>query len=321
MRQNVPPLPQGVQIVDPKTGFTTLAFQQWWQMATQNNGAAFDEIDGKADAGPVTTSGLTETSQTILGRVSSLTGPIEELTLGGDLEFSGSTVRGKAYTGDVTKSAGGTVLTLATVNSNVGTFGDSSHVSQITVNGKGLITAAASVAISAGAISGGAALTKTDDTNVTLTLGGTPATALLQATSITVGWSGQLAASRGGTGVSTASANTVFAGPTSGGAVTPSFRTITLASADFNNQGTATTLLHGNASGNPSWAAVSLSADVTGNLGVSHLNSGTNAASNTFWAGDGTWKASTAYAPLVNGTTPGPVLMADPVGQCIMAPI
>lgn len=48
-----------------------------------------------------------------------------------------------------------------------------------------------------------AALTKTDDTNVTLTLGGTPATALLQATSLTLGWSGQLAISRGGTGLGT----------------------------------------------------------------------------------------------------------------------
>src|SRR5207344_2684787 len=45
-----------------------------------------------------------------------------------------------------------------------------------------------------------AALTRTNDTNVTLTLGGTPATALLQATSITVGWTGTLAASRGGFG-------------------------------------------------------------------------------------------------------------------------
>lgn len=45
-----------------------------------------------------------------------------------------------------------------------------------------------------------AALTKVDDTNVTLTLGGTPATALLQATSLTLGWTGQLAISRGGTG-------------------------------------------------------------------------------------------------------------------------
>ncbi len=42
----------------------------------------------------------------------------------------------------------------------------------------------------------GAALTKTDDTNVTLTLGGTPSTALLNAASITVGWTGTLAAGR-----------------------------------------------------------------------------------------------------------------------------
>ena len=41
-----------------------------------------------------------------------------------------------------------------------------------------------------------AALTKVDDTNVTLTLGGTPSTALLQSTSLTLGWTGTLADSR-----------------------------------------------------------------------------------------------------------------------------
>lgn len=41
-----------------------------------------------------------------------------------------------------------------------------------------------------------AALTKTDDTNVTLTLGGTPATSLLQAVSLTLGWTGTLADGR-----------------------------------------------------------------------------------------------------------------------------
>ena len=46
------------------------------------------------------------------------------------------------------------------------------------------------------------ALTKTDDTNVTVTLGGSPTTALLAATSLTLGWSGQLAVGRGGTGLS-----------------------------------------------------------------------------------------------------------------------
>lgn len=52
----------------------------------------------------------------------------------------------------------------------------------------------------------GAALTRTNDTNVTLTLGGTPSTALLRATSLTLGWTGELAVDRGGTGASTAPA-------------------------------------------------------------------------------------------------------------------
>ena len=45
-----------------------------------------------------------------------------------------------AYTGDVSSSQGGTTLTLATVNSNIGTFNN------VTVNGKGLVTAASNVA-------------------------------------------------------------------------------------------------------------------------------------------------------------------------------
>ena len=49
----------------------------------------------------------------------------------------------------------------------------------------------------------GAALTRTDDTNVTLTLGGAPTTALVNAASLTLGWTGQLAVGRGGSGAST----------------------------------------------------------------------------------------------------------------------
>jgi len=45
-----------------------------------------------------------------------------------------------------------------------------------------------------------AALSRVDDTNVTMTLGGTPLTALLQAASMTLGWTGQLSVARGGTG-------------------------------------------------------------------------------------------------------------------------
>ena len=72
-----------------------------------------------------------------------------------------------------------------------------------------------------------AALTETSDTNVILTLGGAPTTALLQATSITVSWSGLLGLARGGTNAnltaaaggitySTASALALSAAGTSG---------------------------------------------------------------------------------------------------------
>lgn len=54
-----------------------------------------------------------------------------------------------------------------------------------------------------------AALTKTDDTNVTLTLGGSASTALLNAASLTLGWTGTLATTRGGTGLSSFTANGV----------------------------------------------------------------------------------------------------------------
>jgi hypothetical protein len=54
-----------------------------------------------------------------------------------------------------------------------------------------------------GADIAGSELNKTDDTNVTISLGGTPASALLQPVSLTLGWTGQLAVGRGGTGAST----------------------------------------------------------------------------------------------------------------------
>lgn len=86
------------------------------------------------------------------------------------------------------------------------------------------------------------ALTKADDTNVTITLGGNPATSLLRAVSLTLGWTGQLAIGRGGTGLSAlGTANQLIrvnAGATALEYFTPTFLTSALTSL---NTLTATT--------------------------------------------------------------------------------
>ena len=56
-----------------------------------------------------------------------------------------------AFSGDATSTSGTAVLTLATVNAGVGSFGSGTAVASLTVNAKGLITAASAVNITGSA--------------------------------------------------------------------------------------------------------------------------------------------------------------------------
>jgi hypothetical protein len=81
-----------------------------------------------------------------------------------------------AFTGDATSTVNTSALTLATVNSNTGSFGSTTSVPVITVNGKGLITA-----VSTATVSGSISVTGGD-----LTLSGNTGTAITNATLATV---------------------------------------------------------------------------------------------------------------------------------------
>lgn len=88
------------------------------------------------------------------------------------------------------------------------------------------------------------------------------------------------------------------------------------APATLASLGTTTTVLHGNAAGAPTFGAVDLANDVTGNLTVTHLNGGTGASSSTFWRGDGTWAAASGGSGCTTSGSNGQLLTDNGAGGC-----
>jgi hypothetical protein len=167
------------------------------------------------------------------GTVFSLIAPVT--TVNGGTGLTSFTSGGAVYASSTS------ALTTGTLPVTAGGSGATTLTGYLIGNGTSAFTASAT--IPASAISSGAALTRVDDTNVTLTLGGSPSSALLAATSLTLGWSGQLAISRGGTnGTATPTAGTVAYGTGSAYA--------------FTSAGTTGQVLLSNGSSAPSWGGI-----------------------------------------------------------------
>lgn len=155
-------------------------------------------------AGSITASKLVGTDIETVGTITSGTWNATKIS-----ETYGGTNQNSYTLGDILYSS--SANTLSKLSGNI-----SLTKKFLTQTGTGTVSAAPEWGtITAGDITG-AALTKTDDTNVTLTLGGSPTTALLNAASLTLGWTGILSGTRGGTGVNNGSRTIDITGGSTG---------------------------------------------------------------------------------------------------------
>lgn len=140
------------------------------------------------------------TQDRLVGQDSS-DGSVGYITVGSGLDLTSGTLSVTAAGGTVTSFSAGTLSPLFTTSVATSTTTPAltfalSNASANTWFGNNTGSAASPAYNSAGTIS------SVNDTNITLALGGTPANSVLNSVSFTMGWTGTLAVSRGGTAIS-----------------------------------------------------------------------------------------------------------------------
>ncbi|CAB4127705.1 hypothetical protein UFOVP93_43 [uncultured Caudovirales phage] len=144
----------------------------------------------------------------------------------------------------------------------------------------------------------GEALTEVDDTNVTLTLGGSPTVALLAATSLTLGWTGQLSLTRGGTNASLTASN--------GGIVYSTASALAILSATA----TAKQIILSGSNAAPSWSTATYPATTTINQLL--YSSSTNTITGLTTANSAVLVTTSAGVPVFSGTmTDGQIIIGS----------
>lgn len=185
------------------------------------------------------------------------------LSSAGDLALTGNVTSGTWEASIIGPTFGGTGLNTyatgdllyASAANTLAKLGGNTTTSKMFLSqtGNGTTSAAPVWEVIDGTDVNGQALTKVDDTNVTLTLGGTPSTALLTASSITAGWTGQLSLARGGTNANLTADE--------GGIVYSSSSALAILAPSFGNKPLVSAL----GAGAPHWSGVSFPDSISAN--------------------------------------------------------